>query len=111
MPAPLPEGIERTRSLPVRRVLGETLALAERTGGIVDHAGSRGLMANLRAQQDGGWVTATLAEIRNRADLVLSHRTADDAFDVFGVHGLGGIIVPFIGIKLIDVLVNLLPIF
>jgi formylmethanofuran dehydrogenase subunit B len=47
------------------------LALAERTGGIVDHAGSRGLMANVRAMQDGGWVTATLAEIRNRADLVL----------------------------------------
>ena len=49
----------------------EVLALAERTGGIVDHGGSRGLMANLRAQQDGGWVTATLAEVRNRADLVL----------------------------------------
>ena len=47
------------------------LALAERTGGIVDHAGSRGLLANVRAMQDGGWVTATLAEIRNRADLVL----------------------------------------
>ena len=31
----------------------------------------RGLLANLRAMQDGGWVTATLAEVRNRADLVL----------------------------------------
>ena len=49
----------------------EVLALAERTGGIVDHAGSRGLLANVRAMQDGGWVTATLAEVRNRADLVL----------------------------------------
>jgi formylmethanofuran dehydrogenase subunit B len=49
----------------------EALALAERTGGVVDHAGSRGLLANVRAMQDGGWVTATLAEIRNRADLVL----------------------------------------
>lgn len=47
------------------------LALAERTGGVVDHAGSRGVLANLRAMQDGGWVTATLAEVRNRADLVL----------------------------------------
>ena len=47
------------------------LDLAERTGGIVDHAGSRGLMANLRTMQDGGWVTTTLAEVRNRADLVL----------------------------------------
>ena len=49
----------------------EVLALAERTGGIVDHAGSRGLLANVRAMQDGGTVTATLAEVRNRADLVL----------------------------------------
>jgi formylmethanofuran dehydrogenase subunit B len=47
------------------------LALAERTGGIVDHWATRGLMANLRAMQDGGWVTTTLAEVRNRADLVL----------------------------------------
>lgn len=47
------------------------LALAERTGGVVDHAGSRGLLANVRAMQDGGNVTATLAEVRNRADLVL----------------------------------------
>lgn len=47
------------------------LALAEWTGGIVDHAGSTGLIANLRTMQDGGWVTTTLAEIRNRADLVL----------------------------------------
>lgn len=49
----------------------EVLALAERTGGVVDHAGSDGLLANIRALQDGGWVTATLAEVRNRADLVL----------------------------------------
>ena len=47
------------------------LALAERCGGIVDHAGARGLLANLRAVQDGGNVTTTLAEVRNRADLIL----------------------------------------
>jgi formylmethanofuran dehydrogenase subunit B len=28
-------------------------------------------MANIRTMQDSGWVTATLAEVRNRADLVL----------------------------------------
>jgi len=68
----------RASSLPLLGGLGtdvagmrEVLALAERTGGIVDHAGSRGLLANLRAMQDGGTVTATLAEVRNRADLVL----------------------------------------
>lgn len=49
----------------------EVLALAERTGGVVDHAGSSGLLANVRATQDGGWVATTLAEVRNRADLVL----------------------------------------
>lgn len=49
----------------------EVLALAERTGGVVDHTGSAGLLANLRAMQDGGWVTTTLAEVRNRADLLL----------------------------------------
>ena len=47
------------------------LALAERTGGILDHAGASGLLANIRAWQDGGTVTTTLAEVRNRADLVL----------------------------------------
>ncbi len=68
----------RASSLPLFGGLGtdvagmrEVLALAERTGGIVDHAGSRGLLANVRAMQDGGTVTATLAEVRNRADLVL----------------------------------------
>ena len=47
------------------------LALAERTGGILDHAGAGGLLANVRAWQDGGTVTTTLAEVRNRADLIL----------------------------------------
>ena len=68
----------RASALPLYGGLGtdvagmrEVLALAERTGGIVDHAGSRGLLANVRAMQDGGTVTATLAEVRNRADLVL----------------------------------------
>jgi formylmethanofuran dehydrogenase subunit B len=71
-------GLLRASSLPLFGGLGtdvagmrEVLALAERTGGIVDHAGSRGLLANVRAMQDGGTVTATLAEMRNRADLVL----------------------------------------
>jgi formylmethanofuran dehydrogenase subunit B len=70
--------ILRSSSLPLFGGLGtdvagmrEVLALAERAGGIVDHAGSPGLLANLRATQDGGWVTTTLAEVRNRADLVL----------------------------------------
>lgn len=47
------------------------LALAERVGGVVDHLGGDGLFANLLAMQAGGWVTGTVAEVRNRADLVL----------------------------------------
>jgi formylmethanofuran dehydrogenase subunit B len=47
------------------------LRLAERTGGVVDHAGSPGLFANILAMQSRGWVTATLAEVRNRTDLLL----------------------------------------
>lgn len=47
------------------------LRLAETVGAIVDHGASDGLFANLLAMQRQGWVTATLAEIRNRADIVL----------------------------------------
>jgi formylmethanofuran dehydrogenase subunit B len=64
--------------LPVLAGLGTDTAgmraairLAERVGGVLDHAGSAGLLANLAAMRTGGWVTGTLAEIRNRADLVL----------------------------------------
>jgi formylmethanofuran dehydrogenase subunit B len=47
------------------------LRLAERTGGVVDHAGAPGLFANVLAMQSRGWITATLAEVRNRMDLLL----------------------------------------
>jgi formylmethanofuran dehydrogenase subunit B len=47
------------------------LLLAERTGGIVDHFGSDGLFRNLRVVQDSGWVTTTLAEVRNHMDVML----------------------------------------
>lgn len=57
----------------------EVLALAELTGGVVDHAGSDGLLANIRTMQDGGWVTTTLAEVRNRADLVVFVATDAEA--------------------------------
>lgn len=54
------------------------VALAERAGGVLDHAAAPGLFANLRAMQDGGWITATLAEVRNRADLVVFLGTDGD---------------------------------
>jgi formylmethanofuran dehydrogenase subunit B len=47
------------------------LALAERSGGIVDHALSEALYRNLKVLQTTGWITSTLAETRNRADLII----------------------------------------
>jgi formylmethanofuran dehydrogenase subunit B len=47
------------------------LALAERTGGVIDHAGSEVLYRNLKVLQSVGWITSTLTETRNRADLVI----------------------------------------
>jgi len=56
------------------------LRLAERLGAIVDHGASDGAFANLRAMQRSGWVTATFAEVRNRADLLLLFGTDGGPF-------------------------------
>ncbi len=56
------------------------LRLAERLGAIVDHGASDGAFANLRAMQRSGWVTATFAEVRNRADLLLFFGTDGGPF-------------------------------
>jgi len=45
--------------------------LACRTGAICDPAGGAALMHGLRAQQDRGAFTTTLAEVRTRADLIV----------------------------------------
>lgn len=45
--------------------------LANRTGAIVDHAHGDVMLHSMRALQDRGAFTTTLAELRNRADLVL----------------------------------------
>ncbi|MFT3730704.1 MAG: formylmethanofuran dehydrogenase [Hyphomicrobium sp.] len=47
------------------------LALAEKGGGIVDHALSEGQYRNFRVLQSTGWVLTTLTEARNRADLFI----------------------------------------
>jgi len=47
------------------------LALAECSGGIVDHALSDALYRNLKVLQTSGWTTTTLTETRNRADLII----------------------------------------
>ncbi len=45
--------------------------LADRSGAILDHMNSAAAVRNLLVLQDSGWITTTLAEIRNRADLLL----------------------------------------
>jgi len=47
------------------------MALAERSGGIVDHALSEAQYRNFKILQTTGWTTTTLTETRNRADLFI----------------------------------------
>ncbi|MFO7478356.1 MAG: formylmethanofuran dehydrogenase [Methyloceanibacter sp.] len=47
------------------------LAIADRTGGIVDHAFSEAQYRNLKIMQSTGWIMSTLTETRNRADLFI----------------------------------------
>jgi len=47
------------------------LALAERLGGVVDHMNGVAQFRNWQVFQDGGWMTTTLSEVRNRADLIV----------------------------------------
>jgi formylmethanofuran dehydrogenase subunit B len=47
----------------------QVMALADRSGGVVDHALSEGQYRNFRVLQSTGWVMTTLTEARNRADL------------------------------------------
>ncbi|MSR17269.1 MAG: formylmethanofuran dehydrogenase subunit B [Methylococcaceae bacterium] len=47
------------------------LALADRTGAIVDNMNFNNARKNLLALQDSGWMNTTLAEVKNRCDLLL----------------------------------------
>jgi len=47
------------------------LHLADRCGATFDHMNSPAMMRNLLVVQDGGWMTTTLAEVRNRADVIV----------------------------------------
>jgi formylmethanofuran dehydrogenase subunit B len=47
------------------------MSIAERGGGVVDHALSEGQYRNFRVLQSSGWVMTTLTEARNRADLFI----------------------------------------
>ncbi|HEU5169236.1 MAG TPA: hypothetical protein VFU46_01790 [Gemmatimonadales bacterium] len=45
--------------------------LADRCGGVLDHMNSPAVLRNILVLQDGGWMTTTLSEVRNRADLLV----------------------------------------
>ena len=47
------------------------LSLTDRTGGIVDHMHGAAMAANVATVQGHGWITTTLSEVKNRADLLL----------------------------------------
>jgi formylmethanofuran dehydrogenase subunit B len=49
----------------------EVMTLADRTGSVVDHMHTDAMMRNVRVVQRGGWITTTMAEVRNRADFML----------------------------------------
>ena len=69
--------------------------LACATGAICDAAGGAELMHGVRALQDRGGFTTTLAEVRNRADVIvcLGGLPAGDAADFFVRCGLGEALV------------------
>ncbi|MGH8507636.1 MAG: formylmethanofuran dehydrogenase subunit B [Gammaproteobacteria bacterium] len=47
------------------------LSLAERTGGALDHMHGNALQRNIGVLQGTGWMTTTLTELKNRADLII----------------------------------------
>lgn len=47
------------------------LALADRTGAVVDNANFNNARKNILALQSSGWMNTTLAEIKNRCDVLL----------------------------------------
>ena len=56
------------------------LALADRTGAVVDNMNFTGARNNFLALQDSGWMNTTLAEVKNRCDLLLVVGTDLEAF-------------------------------
>jgi len=49
----------------------ELMALAEKSGAIIDHVHGDGMMNNTLVLQNKGWIMTTLGELKNRADLVI----------------------------------------
>ncbi|MGY6273908.1 formylmethanofuran dehydrogenase subunit B [Methylomonas sp. MgM2] len=56
------------------------LALADKTGAVVDSSAFNNARRNLLALQDAGWMNTTLAELKNRCDLLVIVGTDLEAF-------------------------------
>jgi len=56
------------------------MALADRNGAVVDNMNFTGAKRNFLAMQDSGWMNTTLAEIKNRCDLLLIIGTDLESF-------------------------------
>ncbi len=54
------------------RGMRAVLNLAKKTNATLDHMHSESTVSNTRTMQNSGWLTTTLAEIKNRADVILS---------------------------------------
>lgn len=48
------------------------MRLAEKTNATLDHMNSDSTVRNTLTMQNGGWLTTTLAEVKNRADVILA---------------------------------------
>jgi formylmethanofuran dehydrogenase subunit B len=48
------------------------LNLAKKTNATLDHMHSESTVSNTRTMQNSGWLTTTLAEVKNRADVILA---------------------------------------
>ena len=56
------------------------LALADKTGAVVDNINFTAARRNFLAMQDSGWMNTTLAEVKNRCDLLLVVGTDLESF-------------------------------
>ncbi|HSG93699.1 MAG TPA: formylmethanofuran dehydrogenase, partial [Methylotenera sp.] len=48
------------------------ISLAKHTNATMDHIHSESTVSNTRTMQNSGWLTTTLAEVKNRADVILA---------------------------------------
>ena len=61
----------------------KVMELADKTGAILDHMHGDGIIRNTLVLQDLGWMMTTMAEIKNRADLIIFAGTDGTNFPRF----------------------------